>query len=390
MHGKVFGICLTAVLACVPLATQAEDRPLQVLAQLVPEAPQGWVSLANIAAVKEQARPFAKPPSEVNLGLMAFAPIHPGLGFDAQSLGMSKDLYKSALGFSVGDIAGLATWGEAPDGPAIVTFADRIRPSTIGPALTKRGYVVDTREGVPVWHRQEDHKFDLERLREDPFTGRLGLSGRFAVTNEALIFTRAWPMMDRILKADGSFGDRPEVQAILDAAYGREGLGDLLEALFIGPQSPRMADMGLLLGGKLTDNPSEDMKAKLKKLDYPGLPPFLNHALLSWQDGTRLTGAVAIPYLDEATARQALKRFVGALKVAESFLVKRVISDMLPEERTFTVLPAGDRFVLLLMFHQQAREQDLDSVLAFRNNPVGLFTQLIMTREWTLLTGFHE
>jgi len=368
----------------------AEDQPLKALAQLVPEDPEGWVSLANIAAAKEQARPFAKPPTEVNLGLMAYALIHPGLGFDAQGLGISKDLYKSALGFSVGDIAELATWGDAPNGPAIMTFADPIRPSTIGPALTKRGYVVDSRDGVPVWHRQEDYKFDLDRLREDPFTGQLGLSGRFAVTGEALIFTRAWPMMDRALNVEDSYGDRPDVSTILDAAYGRDDLGDLLEVLFVGPQSQRMIDTGVLLKGKLADDPSKEIKAMLKKQDYPGLPPFLNHAILLWQDRERMTGAIAISYTEAQVAQDALTRFVAALKVAQSFRTKRLISEQLPEERTFSVVPSGDRHVLLLMFHQQIPERDLDSVMAFTNNPVRVFLQMIMTREWSMLTGFHE
>lgn len=388
MFTRAFAVIAVALGVTAP--ANADDQPLKALAQMVPEDAQGWVSLANIAAAKEQARPFADPPTEVNLGLMAFAPVNPMLGFEVQSLGASQDLFKSVLGFSVGDISGLATWGNPPDGPAIMTFDKPIRPSTIGPALTKRGYVVDSRDGVPVWHRQEDHKFDVERVREDPFTGGLGLSGRFALTKDALIFARAWPMLDRVLAVENSYGDRPEVGAILDAVHKREGLGDLIEVLFVGPQGGRMADVAAALGTSLTENPTDRLKAVLEKLDYPGLPPFLNHALVLWQDRARMTGAIAIPYADEPTARDALKRFLNVLKVAPSLSVNRPMAEVLPEERTFTVVSSGDHAVLLLMFHQQADERNLGSVLAFRDNPVKKFTQMIMVREWSVLTGYHQ
>ncbi|MEM7058951.1 MAG: hypothetical protein AAF557_15290 [Pseudomonadota bacterium] len=390
MRVWALGFYLIAVLGLGPAVSHAQDRPLAELAALVPEDPQGWVSLADIAAAKAQARPYANPPSDVNLGLMAYTAIHPGPGFDAQSLAMSKDGFNDALGFQVTDIAGLATWGKAPDGPAIMTFAYRLRPSTVGPALTKRGYVVDSLDGVPVWHRQEDHEIVITRRREDPFSGGVGHSGRFALKDKSLIYTRTWPMLDRVLKGENSYGARPEVKAILDVAYRRDDVGELIEALFIGPQTIRQADAAASLGAKLNENPTDEFQAVLEKIDYPGLPPFLNHALLLWQDGIRLTGAIAVPYADEATARQGLNRFVSALKAAPNLRTGGRLAEFLPQERTFAVVQSGDRFVLLLMFHQRARERDLGSVMAFANNPVRRFTQMIATREWSLLTGYHE
>ena len=368
--------CAAFLILCAT-AAQAQ-QPLQNLADQVPADAQGWVVLSDVAAARAQAANASTDIDETTLGLMSFTPLNPRLGFDVGLLGLAPDGFKKALGFAVWDIAGLATWGEPPDGPAVVSFDKPLRPSTIGPALSARGYAIDSRAGLPVWHRQEDRIIDIQATRQDPFSGSLGQSGRFALKDDILVFTRTWPMLDRVLKGTETFGQRPLIKAIIDAAYARQDQGSLLEVVLLGPQSQRMIDAGVLFQSLQSGNASDEVKAYMEQLDYPGLPPFLNHALLLWQDGQRLTGAIAIPYQNQDRAKQALNRFQGALKSAYSLAAKRTLSDALPQERTFTIIPAQDRFVLMLMFHEQASDRRANSVMAFARHPQKTFLRMVI------------
>lgn len=373
-------LILALLLATTPAF--AGDRPLEALAARVPADTRGVITLASPALARREAGRAIAQTTPADRDFAGFYALSITGALDTSLLGRFPDGGRPALGFSVFDITAVAAFGEPPS-VALIAQLPGLDPETIDAALPSRGFSRAQRAGHPVWSRQDDNAVNPMERMSDPFAGQIGHASRFLVDGDALYFARAWPVLEHMIAPGAVLAGDRDIAAILDAGYAYAQAGSFIEATFLPGPVTRMLDPVLLEQGNATLVPPG--------FELPGLPPFNRFAILKWQDGARLTGAIAIPYVSHATAEQARDRFSALLGQAVSLAARRPFDEILPPERDFRVIETGGRAVLVLSFSLDiSKGDDPPKPASMLRHPGNRLMSFHLNRELNQLIGTGE
>ena len=379
---------VVALCAVISPASAFWERPLIDLAGRIPADAESLIYLADFDAVRRDLADRLRSVPDLEAQAIPMGHIPVGGAFDLSSAFFLENQGQEALGFRTFDIDRFAAWGDPPEAPMIVGVD--VDAAALGPALEARGYETRDLDGVTVWHRQEDFEIDFERIAEDPFTGRLGTSGRFALVDGVLLFSRGWAQMERLLDDGPSLMDDADAAAILKAAYRMRDRGRLAGALLHGPQPARL-DPAALLGLQASEAELDALRQQLGLDDnrQTALPPFRRYAILFWQKDETLSGALAIAFPSEGIADLARSRFEALLDGSMSYVSRRPMAEILPYERDFRIVEANGRSVLLLIFVEKVDLSLGVNVTTFLGNPSLRLHDMLLTRDLDALIGFE-
>jgi hypothetical protein len=378
---------------CVASASLADSppRPFEALAARIPLAAPGLITFCDLDAARRQAVRVLAPDEIERQELVQFGALHPPAGFDVQMLGRLEGDGSDLLGFSVYEIDQMAGFGTLPTAPVILTGLDGAE-GRMAEALSARGFAHAERDGTAVWHLQEDYRIDVRAGGADPFATRMGASQRFAFKDGALLFARGWPEMDKLLAPGLTLAIDSDAMAILRAGYTLNTPGEFLEAILFSEPMVRMASATDLLGLTSADDIAEARDRILSRpgFDLPGLPLFRRFGLLFWQDGGRLTGAIAIPYPTRELAETARDRFTALVAAMHSPSANKPFAELLPASRAFDIVDLPGKSVAVLAFTQEIDPEERKTVMMFSRHPETRFLQFYIARELALLIGAAE
>ena len=386
MNRTALVFSLTLAVCLVPLATVARSDsvgPLFDLLGRIPQDARGWVILNDYAAVAAQVAPFTTglPPDHPSRLYLPFGTLAAPHGFDLNNLFEFPDGAVDALGFSIFDIDQMAGWGENPDIGLVLTGVAG-QPGRMKSALMARDFAETAIGPHVVWHRQDDFQADFSRRLEEPFGGMNGISQRFSVVGEHLLFSRSWQVMEHALDGTAALASDSNASAILQAGYEFAGAGTLISAYLMAGQPLRQSD-----------SPEPDSPDTLKPAgainpaNPPALPEFPLYGVLLWQNGATMTGAIAIPYTSAEAAESAIATFSTLLEVVQSPSVRKPMTNLLPTERRFEVIDAGQRKVVILAFENTYRISQPIGIVTFIGNPLQRLMTMAFRDELGLLIG---
>ncbi len=388
--GWMFNLAGAACLGMIPVAglAQESDRPLATLAANIPVHASGAVSLIDMGAIRRNILiGYSQVEAETD-SLAPFVIVGPFLDFDIRNLQRLEQGGRSEFGFSLFDIDKLAGWGELPHTGVIMTGVPT-DPAEMDTVLRDHGFAVDRRFDADIWFRGEDLSADFGSPDpEDPFNSGRGRSQRFSLFNGNLLFAPTWTSIEQTLTARSRLTDDPHVAAIFNAAYEATGFGDLTKAVFFQGQPMRSEGIAELFAqGNTTIEQIEAARANAPGHNLAGPPFFTRYAILYWQKGTHMTGALAIPFPSREIAELALGRLEALLQVMPDHQ-GRLFSDILPSERHFSVVPSNGMFVVLLGFGQDVPPEPENRLRFAGLNPARFLVQLYEYRELDRLIGF--
>ena len=277
--------CLAAALiVCIPLTSHGQDRTLEEIARHTRVASYEGLILSDIATTRREIAPFA---NRVEPEVRAYLPLkylNPGPALDAPLLVNPERPMKDAMGFDFHDVESVASWGRPPETAVVLTLnasLDRIQP-----ALAVRGFAIRDLIGQEVWYRGDDNGWDIQQRNQDPFSGGMGLSTRFAAREGRLYVSRTWVGLTYMLSQAPTVADEPATSALLDAAY-----------------TSRMPGHPIQLH-RFDDRPSRDQIVAGGQL-----PPFEDWAIVQWEEGLDLSAGLLLLYQDADSAAVAIEKF---------------------------------------------------------------------------------
>lgn len=282
--------------------------------------------------------------------LLPFGHLNLPRGFDQSGL-LIYDM-PATMGFSLDDIEGVAGWGRPPWVPVVMVGSTTMQAAMDGgETLAARGFERRMLDGVPVWHRGDDNSIDIGRRMEDPFTGGLGKAARYAMRGDFFYFSTSWEGLEYMLAERPSIRSDPDAAAFLEVHDSAEIGGRPTQLLIlVEPMSQGMALTGAVLEGRS----AEEVRAELAGGSPPVPPPYARLALMEWQDGATLAGALALSYADRADAESALARVKARLnRGAQSIATRRPFTELLPDDREFLLVEAAGRHVALIVFRRE-------------------------------------
>jgi hypothetical protein len=389
-HVRRIATALLAALHCLA-ATPAPAEgpgPLEQLAGRVPAGAEGMVVLTDVAASLAETAPLSKEFDPLNRRMMAYTPLTLIDGFDlsgAFAVVVGGGI-KRVMGFEIDEIGQIASWRDGPETPVIIAGLAE-RSGAVAAALEGRGFARDRRFGSTIWHRQEDFATDPARAGEDPFVQSYGRSARFAFDGEHLLFAQGWPGIGALLAGGPGLGDDADVAAILRAAYLAGEHGQPLEAILLGGQA-RAYDAVRAFHGSGPGAAAKAAEALAAMAGREALPQFTRHGLLLRQNGMRMSGAVAIPYPDRATAETALERIGPLLRCTTSlFAPGETFDELLPYDRHFGIVETGGRAVLVLAFEDVGGRFGGITPMMFGSNPYDRLRDMQFAGDLPMLLG---
>lgn len=376
-------LIFTVLLLAAPAAAQ---EPLQKLAARVPAGTEGMIVLNDVSASAAEIAPLTDGMSEPDRRMMPFTTLTLIGGFDVSSAFMNlvKDGLASKLGFRLDEIGQIASWNDGQDRPVVVTRV-AARQDAIAEALVAQGYARTDRNGTPVWSIQDDFALDQARSAIDPFAQFQGHSGRIAFDRGHLLFARSWAGIDALLTGGAGLDSDKDAAAILAAGYGVAGRGRLLEAILLGSQGTRADAVRHFIGTGPGAAARIDEILKSPGYGVDPFPPFERHGLLMWQDGRRISGALAIAYPDRATAVAGVMAFGPVSMSIESLFAKAPFARLFPYARWTGVIETQDRAVALIGFEQVVDAPA--SPMMFIINPYDRLRDMLMTGDLSLLVA---
>jgi len=374
---------VASLASLIILATQghAEDRPLLKLLDSVPVTASGQLMMFDAAAIRSEIAPFIGHLSETEKPLVQFNLVMPPNGFSTQNIYGLKDDGTTNLGFNFFDLDQVAGWGDLPEAPVIAT--GRFNTKRINAALRARGFATRDIADTTVWHKTDDYGYDLEQRNLDPFSSVIGSAARFAVRDKLLHYARGFPAMTEMLTHTTSLTTNPNYRSVIEAGYSIQNQGTFISAYFPNQRPVRRVDVSILL-----KNAMENAGRKLPDLsDMPHLPPFIDYAILQWQDQDRLTAAIAIPYVRRDTAELAIKTFETLLPKLHSPATKKLFDEVLPKTRNFEIVEVDDRYVVLFSFEKTVTPDPENGVRIFVLSPHSRLVHMIFSRDLDTLIG---
>ena len=368
----------------LPSPSFAQDTPLLDLLAEIPPNVRGEIYLADHAAMREEIAPFVAmlPRNDLTRLAQSHSVLFPPPGFDTTSIFKLEDGAREALGFSIFDIDQLIGWGPLPSAPVVFTVG--VDDFAIEDALIAREFEVSVHGNTSVYHRQDDYQMNLDRRAEEPFNGSIGMSQRFARKGDLVLHTRGWPTMRDLIDLDIGLDTDRDATAILEAAYTFDGVGALTFAYLMDEQPSAAPDLGVI-AKELFDGKSDRKRAE--PLRTEGLPPYLRFGLLLWQDGAKMTGAIALPFIRKDTAQAAMKLFNEKLLAAKTFSGKLPFTEYLPVARHFEIIETRHRNVLILAFQTKLDRSDPINLRSFNNTPLHRLMNLHFQRDIGQLIG---
>lgn len=367
----------------------SRSHALADLLHRIPADAAGDVYMTDLAAARRQTDPMTRDaPSDRDrmLAPMSAAMLPPG--FDRDRIAMHLDDPSAALGVSLFALGQVAGWGTLPEAPVVVTGIGGHEAAIVA-ALERDGLTPKDVGETQVWHIRDDFEIDIRSRSDTPFGGNLGMSQRIALAGDVLLSARSWPGIERLLDPGATLAGDADVAAISDAVHGFQGAGDVINMVLVPEQPPKMPDPGMFLSLFKDMTPAEAQKriAELPVFRLPGLPRFLRFGMILWQDGRKTTGAIAIPYIRRDTAETARDRFTALLEAGTSPSARRGFAEILPYERRFEIVEAGNRHVLILAFVHHAEADQPVTMMTLYNNPQSRLYQMYVNRDLALLIG---
>ena len=133
--------------------------------------------------------------------------------------------------------------------------------------------------------------------------------------------------------------------------------------------------------------PKKNVRKNVQSVDpkIANMPPMTEYGLLSWQDGTVMTGAIAIPYVRRDTAEEGLATFKRLLEIAEAPSIKRPYSEILPQDRRFEIVETAGGHVLVLAFSQEIEPNK--GILTLMRHPQRRLVDMWFHRDLDFLIG---
>lgn len=362
---RVFLVAVLCVLPTLGTARADSAAPLLHLLEQIPRSATGPVSLSDIAAVKRQVGPLAAKTPSPTRELVPYSVLYNGVnklfGAFAQFAGQGG---RAALGFSIFEISRTAAWGERNVSALIIDGVSG-QAGDVEAALLRRDFKATEYKGHRVWHRGRDYRIYAGHREDDPFGAVTVLrsSQRFCFRDGFLLFSRGWPTMHGILDAEASLADEPAAGAIVRAGYRLDGIGDLIDVVLLSGQ-PETTSTAV-----------------------PTLPEFNRYGLLLWLNGAAMTGGLAIPYPDAATAETARDRFLERLATIKAPTVGRPFTDFLPWPRHIRLVEISGLSVLIFEFQSQADVSQPANLLTFARNPRRTLLEMVRNHDMSALTG---
>ena len=379
-------------MATIPAPTLAADdtHPLIRLAQKIPADAKGQIVLNDVAASRRQVQALGpdviQAMTPVEQKFMAFSPLmNPG-SFDFLFLAYAEVLkLDERLGFWPLDIDQVAGWGEVPRiGSVLQGAVLKGAEPAMQKALTAWGHDRSTRNGLPTWGRLDDLAIDNE-ANNGPFVGALGMSTRFALGDGWLIHTRTWPLMDKALAGGPNLMDVPGIERIMRVATTVKGLGDLLVALTLEPQQPRISLADRLLGQRATPQAIAEFNQMIAQADVPPVPAYRHGMILAWQDGFLFHGALALDYPDLSSAMAAVDAIRAGVAKRTSIVTGRPLDTYLPKDITGSAIELDGGAVAMVTFSRSLKDDRPRGRLRFLAHPGGMLAAMAATRELELL-----
>lgn len=374
------------LLACALVTPALADGPLERLAIRVPVGAEGMVVLTDVAASLAETAPLSRTFPGIDKRLMAFAPLTLIGGFDISSVypRLAKEGLRPMLGIALDQIGQIASWQAGLDKPVILAGLGAHREA-VATVLHRRGFSRTDRAGMDVWSTGEDLTPDAARSEGGPFVQVPGHAARIALDGDHLLFARSWAGLDTVLAGGPGLDSNRDIAAILRAGYAMNGRGRFLETILLGPQITREAAVRAFIG----TGPGADAKVAAI-LAHPGyrvnpFPPFQRHAILLWQDGRRISGALALPYADRGTAVEATMAF-GPLGMGRTSLFANApFGQLFPYVRWTSIVETGDRAVALIGFEETRTGEP--TPMMFVINPYDRLRDMLMTGDLALLVA---
>ena len=391
MNRTALILSLTLSIWLAPLATVARSDsvgPLFGLLGRIPLDARGWVVLNDYAAVATQVAPFTAglPPDHPSRLYLPFGTLAAPNGFDVNSLFGFSDGAVDALGFSIFEIDQMAGWGKNPHIGLVLTGIAG-QPGRMKSALLARDFAETAIGPHIVWHRQDDFQVDFSRRLEEPFAGADGMSQRFSIVDEHLLFSRSWQVMEHALDGTAALASDGNASAILQAGYEFAGAGTLISAYLMAGQPLRQSASPESASSESASPGTLEPAGAVDPANPPALPAFPLYGVLLWQNGATMTGAIAIPYTSAEAAESAIATFSTLLEVVQSPSVRKPMTELLPTERRFEVIDTGQRKMVILAFETTHTISQPIGIATFTGNPLQRLMTMALRDELGLLIG---
>ena len=382
MRGLVRAACTAGVLSTAPAIAQG---PLEEFARLVPADVTGRIVLTDVEASATEADALTSDFDWRNRTAMIFTPLTMIDGFDhfAAYEAMVENGLTPLLGVRMDAFRRMASWQAGDDAPVVLEFKNTPQDD-IRATLDLRGFQRQDRFGTDTWAVGEDLKADPTRAFSDPFAQQPGYPARFAFKGDRLVFARSWAGLETLLSGPAGLDTVPDVAALLRAGYAIEGRGRLLEAIVLGPQISRKDAVTGFVG----DGPGSAAKVAeiLRDAGFrtPPLPAFTRHALLAWQDGQRMSGAIALAYSDRQIAEKALADFRLLTDTILSLFAKQPFTGLFPYAWWSEVIETEQGVVAVIGFEEDRTGEPLVPMF-FITNPYDRLRDMMLTGDLGLL-----
>lgn len=268
-------IALSLCAALAPPSFADDTSALDGLARKIPKQTEGFVSLIDIAAVRDQLEPLPVASNVKSPDLITFGHMNLLGSLRVSDLFAQRRDLTATMGFSLASVSAIASWGKEPQSQSLFISDTPFDRAAINDALSQRGF--DLRPQPDIWFRGDDLQLDLKRVRDDPFSS-IGQSSRFALRENALHHARSWSMIERMVSDAPRLIEDESVAAILSTVRSTQVEGVPTQIHLLPKQT----------------------------FSTNGLPPFQRVALVEWQDGATLTGALLLAYTNMKGAKKAL------------------------------------------------------------------------------------
>lgn len=385
MRKRIAAVIAAMMLPAAASAGFFSAPPLWQLAERLPQDAAGDIVLIDMEASRREILPLVTVDDRINRTLIPISGLAFPAGFDQDYLFLNvpEEGLQKAMGFGLDGIDQMGGWGSLPDVHVI------LRGPGFGgadAALEARGFDLREIGGVPVRHRQDDFAIDLQRRDEDPFSGAIGGSARFALRDGEILFARSWPGVEAMLAEGPRLTDDAAAAAILGAAD--EGAGSLVQ-IYFPEEMPRRAGLAdAILGANAVPEAVANLERHVTGPDaLPGVPPYERWAMVGHQDGRRMTGTLALVYRDAADAEAALARIAAMIPVVDSVVARKPLAEVLPYEMEAGVAAFGGRHVAMLSFAQEMPPEEPANLINVMNTPFWRLLQMYFSRDLWLLIG---
>lgn len=364
------------------------DAPLIALLDLIPAEAAGMVTLTDIVAARRQVEPLLDPSIEAKLKpLVPFGGLTLSLGFDVGQAMMLVDEPTDPIGFSVFAFAQIAGWGTPPVTPVIATGIAGKHEAIVA-TLKAKGLTERRVSGTRVWHIRDDNEIDILARSASPFGGALGMSQRFALDGDVLLFARSWPTMRDLLQPGRTLATDHDAMAILEASYAQD-FGDLLSVVIVEEQPDGSLDPAVLLGPNAPTAAVEALRDELGLNRSAGLPRFGRYGIALWQDGFTTTGALVIPFASSNAAETARGRLKTFISETISMATRQPFDEIFPKDRSFETVSAKTRSVVVAAFTDEADSSAPVNMTTFLGNPQRRILNMVQTRDIDPLIGYR-